>query len=80
LKRLRKEYKLVTNDLHKYFSFKLTQEEEYSLHLQATLFLDEQCFLFNKEHLNKRINEALLHHDEETLRELSILYSNYIES
>jgi uncharacterized protein YpiB (UPF0302 family) len=80
LKRLRKEYKLVTNDHHKYYAFKLTQEEEFALHLQATLFLDEQCFLFNKSNLNKRINDALLHHDVENFKELSKLYSNYIET
>jgi uncharacterized protein YpiB (UPF0302 family) len=80
MKRLRREYRLVTNDLHKYYSFRLTEHEEYSLQLQATLFLDEQCFKFNKAHLNNQINNALLNHDVETFLELSKLYRHYIEA
>ncbi|MBM6617658.1 IDEAL domain-containing protein [Bacillus suaedaesalsae] len=78
MRRLRKTVKLLTNENHKFFSYKLTQEEEYSLQLQATLFLDEQCYLFNKDRLSKQINEALLQNDEMAFRELSELYSNYL--
>lgn len=77
MRRLRKTVKLLTNENHKYFSFRLTKEEEYSLQLQATLFLDEQCYLFNKNRLSKQISEALLQNDEVAFIELSKLYSNY---
>lgn len=78
MRRLRKTVKLLTNENHKYFSFRLTKEEEYSLQLQATLFLDVQCYLFNKNRLSKQINEALLQNDKVAFIELSKLYSNYV--
>ncbi|KAA0548148.1 IDEAL domain-containing protein [Bacillus sp. BGMRC 2118] len=78
MRRLQKTVKLLTNVNHKYFSFKLTQEEEFSLQLQATLFLDEQCYKFNKDHLRKQLDEALQQHDEASFKELSEIYINYL--
>jgi hypothetical protein len=79
LKQLRREYRVVTDDQHKYFSYKLTKDEEYSLQLQAALFIDEQCFLFNKKRVNEWLNDALLERNEERFIELRKTYSHYID-
>jgi hypothetical protein len=80
MKRLKREYNIITNNQHKFFSYKLTNEEEFSLQLQASLFLDEQCFLFNKKRINEQINKALLDRNEERFQELCQTYAAYFNA
>ncbi|WP_456275704.1 IDEAL domain-containing protein [Bacillus sp. AK128] len=80
MKRLRREFKIITNEHHKFFSYKLTQEEEYTLQLQAALFLDEQCFLFNKNKVDELVNIALIEGNKEKFQELRQTYAEYFRA
>ncbi|WP_246943999.1 IDEAL domain-containing protein [Bacillus pinisoli] len=77
MKHLRREFTVTTNKQHKYFSYKLTRDQEYSIQLQATLFLDEQCFLFNKRRIGELVNQALIEGNKIRFQELRSTYGEY---
>jgi uncharacterized protein YpiB (UPF0302 family) len=68
---------IVTNYNHKSYSTKPLQDIDFALHIQATLILDELCYYFNKNRLNKLIDEALLSNDYESFILLSTKLKGY---
>ncbi|MBM7659581.1 uncharacterized protein YpiB (UPF0302 family) [Bacillus mesophilus] len=80
MKRLKREYNIITNTQHKFFSYKLTKDQEFSLQIQASLFLDEQCFLFNKKRIDEQVNKALMDRNEERFHELCQTYEAYLKA
>lgn len=59
---------------NKYASFSLTKQEEIMLQLYAQMILDEACYSFNKNRLQKLIDDALSNNN---LNEFILLSQSY---
>ena len=50
----------------------------YEIRLQAQLILDELCFKWNKEELERQLNDAIDTNNKEEFMRLSHLYKQYL--
>jgi len=74
-----KKEKVVFN-FNRYDGKMLLAKNEISFDIQLTsrLLLDQLCYEFNKQQLQKRLDEALIKGDEKLFKELSVEYRQYL--
>lgn len=69
--------------VYKFFRFEgeklqAKRETPYEIRLYSRLILDELCFNWNKEQLEKAINSSIDHGDRDNFNKLSKKYKHFI--
>ena len=80
MKTHRKRYRLLKSAKKYVATFNLSEDQRYTMQLEAQLFLDAACLRFNRQRLETLVNEALQKGEKEKFQAISSIYSKYVRA
>ncbi len=79
MKTCKRQFVLIKNNDKKYISYNLTEADRFMFEQYAGMVLDEICYHFNLQRMQKSIDQAIDNNDKQLFEELSLKYNQLIQ-